>query len=396
MLNEWIETTIGEQITLQRGIDITKASQRAGSVPVVSSGGISSYHDTAFSKGPGVVLGRKGVVGSVYYIDVDYWPHDTTLWVRNFHGNDPRFVYYFFKHMAPELASMDVGSANPTLNRNHVHPKRITWPSLPEQRAISHILGTLDDKIELNRQMNQTLDEIARTLFRSWFVDFNPVRAKVEGRKPEGMNAETAALLPDRLVDSELGPIPEGWEWRSLDQIGTFLNGLALQKYPPRGDCSDLPVIKIAQLRANSTVGSDAASSNVPSQYHVEDGDFLFSWSGSLLAAIWSGGRGALNQHLFKVTTDNPQWFVYFWVQEHLEHFRSVAADKATTMGHINRHHLSAAMCAVPTQDLLVEASRSIGSLMSLALSNALESRTLAELRDTLLPELLSGRLQAT
>jgi len=123
MASEWIETTIGDQITLQRGIDITRAAQRAGNVPVLSSGGVSSYHDTSAAHGPGVVLGRKGVVGSVYYVGSDYWPHDTTLWVKDFHGNHPRFVYYFFLCMAPQLARMDVGSANPTLNRNHIHPR---------------------------------------------------------------------------------------------------------------------------------------------------------------------------------------------------------------------------------------------------------------------------------
>src|SRR5215210_7386210 len=152
MTSEWLDTTIGEQATLQRGIDITKTEQRNGEVPVVSSGGIASYHDVAQAQGPGVVSGRKGVVGSVYYVKSDYWPHDTTLWVKDFHGNEPRFVYYFFKQMALRIAGMDVGSANPTLNRNHVHPIEVSWPPLAEQRAIAHLLGTLDDKIELNRR----------------------------------------------------------------------------------------------------------------------------------------------------------------------------------------------------------------------------------------------------
>src|SRR3989442_9550886 len=148
MASDWLNTTIGAQITLQRGIDITKAEQRDGPVPVISSGGVSSYHDTPAATGPGVLLGRKGVVGSVYFVSTDYWPHDTTLWVKDFHGNEPRFVYYFFRWMAPRIATMDVGSANPTLNRNHVHPIEIRWPSeLAEQRAIAHILGTLDDRI---------------------------------------------------------------------------------------------------------------------------------------------------------------------------------------------------------------------------------------------------------
>jgi len=209
MAGEWSATTIGEQVTLQRGIDITKAEQRVGTVPVISSGGVSSYHDTPAASGPGVVLGRKGVVGSVYYVESDYWPHDTTLWVKNFHGNAPRFVYYFFRWMAPQIAKMDVGSANPTLNRNRVHPIEVRWPSVPEQHAIAHILGTLDDKIELNRRMNEMLEAMARTMFQSWFVDFDPIRAKTEGRDP-GLSKDIADLFPDSFEGSELGEIPRG------------------------------------------------------------------------------------------------------------------------------------------------------------------------------------------
>lgn len=180
-MDEWVETTIGDQATLQRGFDITKAQQCSGGIPVVSSGGISSYHNQKMVEGPGVILGRKGVVGSVYFISNDYWPHDTTLWVKDFHGNNQRFVYYFFKWLAPRLANMDVGSANPTLNRNHVHPIKVFWPEIHLQKCISDLLTTLDDKIDLNRRVNETLEAMARAIFKDWFVDFGPVRAKAEG-----------------------------------------------------------------------------------------------------------------------------------------------------------------------------------------------------------------------
>ena len=221
MGGDWIETTIGMQVALQRGVDITKAAQRPGYVPVVSSGGVSSFHDTAIQAGPGVVLGRKGVVGSVWFIEHDYWPHDTTLWVKDFRGNDPRFVYYFFKWMAPAIATLDVGSANPTLNRNHVHPIEVKWPPLPEQRAIAHILGTLDDKIELNRRRNQTLEAMARALFKDWFIDFGPVRAKMEARAPY-LPADLWQLFSDRLDDEGK---PEGWRHSRIGEEVTVCGG---------------------------------------------------------------------------------------------------------------------------------------------------------------------------
>ncbi len=349
-----------------------------------------------------ILFSRKGAVErrALVRAKEQGWLQGSDCIRLRFDGSvNAKYVSYFLGSAQAQqwLTQHAHGATMPSLNQAILSLLPVPLPPLPEQRGIAHILGTLDDKIELNRQMNGTLDEIARTLFRSWFVDFDPVRANMEGPQPYGMDAETAAVFPDRLVDSEFGPIPEGWEWRPLDHIGVFLNGLALQKYPPKSDGSDLPAIKIAQLRVNNTTGASLANRDVPKPYQIADGDFLFSWSGTLLASIWSGGEGALNQHLFKVTSNFPQWFVYQWVQEHLDHFRGVAADKATTMGHINRHHLSAAMCAVPLDEQLFGAADAVlGDVTALALNNSLESRTLADMRDALLPELLSGRTHAT
>jgi predicted nucleotidyltransferase len=179
----YFNTTIGEQVTLQRGFDITKKQQRHGKIPVVSSGGVSSYHSEAMVAGPGVVLGRKGSLGTVFYINEDYWPHDTSLWVKDFKGNNPRFVYYFFSSIAEILKKLDVGAANPALNRNHVHPLPIKWTTRENQDDIVKVLGSIDDKIEFNRQVNQTLEEIAQALFKSWFVDFEPTKAKIKAKR---------------------------------------------------------------------------------------------------------------------------------------------------------------------------------------------------------------------
>jgi type I restriction enzyme S subunit len=240
----------------------------------------------------------------------------------------------------------------------------IKAPSLSEQRAIASVLGALDDKIELNRRMNETLEALAQSLFKSWFVD------------------------------ATQSTLPKGWEVRGLDEIANFLNGLALQKFPPNGDDS-LPVIKIAQLRAGNTEGADQTGTNLPSQYIIENGDVLFSWSGSLLVDIWCGGRGALNQHLFKVTSAQfPKWFYYLWTRHHLAGFQNTAADKATTMGHIQRHHLSEAKVFVPTAAELEKMGKQMSPLIEKLIANSLESRSLAALRDALLPKLLSGELR--
>jgi type I restriction enzyme, S subunit len=308
---------------------------------------------------------------------------------------DPRFLAYFLNSPAclGTVRSLTTGTTRLRIRRADVEGLQVPLPSPKEQRAIAHILGSLDDKIELNRRLNETLEAMARALFRSWFVDFDPVRAKAKGRDP-GLPTLVADLFSDRLVDSELGEIPAGWKILGLDEIARFLNGLALQKYPPN-DGRSLPVIKIAQLHAGNVEGADEASADLEADYIVEDGDVLFSWSGSLDCVVWAGGRGALNQHLFKVTsTECQKWFYYFWIHEHLGDFQQIAAGKATTMGHIQRHHLSAAKVVVPPPELLREADGVIAPLLDGVWRRSVQSRTIADLRDTLLPKLISGELR--
>jgi len=306
---------------------------------------------------------------------------------------DNLFLYYALTPRRNEFFRLAAGgSRTPILKKSDFEQLPFLLPPLNEQKAIAHILGTLDDKIELNQQMNRTLEAIARALFKSWFIDFDPVRAKLDGRQPAGMDAETATLFPAEFEDGgAIGKIPKGWKIEPLDQIADFLNGLALQKYPPEGD-DYLPVIKIAELRKGITESSGKASPNIDKKYIIQDGDILFSWSGSLEALIWCGGTGALNQHLFKVTSKKyPKWFYYEWVKSHLFDFQAIAASKATTMGHIQRHHLTAALGVIAPDQLMKVADEKMSPLLEKFIANNLESRSLTSLRDALLPKLLSG-----
>jgi len=311
---------------------------------------------------------------------------------------DNDFAYYLtrWEEVRQYAISQMTGSSGrqrvPTNALSHIE---VDLPPVKEQQAIACILGALDDKIDLNRRMNQTVEAMARAIFKSWFVDFDPVRAKAGGQQPPGLTPAISDLFPDSFEDedSELGEIPKGWDVIGLEETGTFLNGLALQKYPPKHGQS-LPVIKIAQLRKGSTSRADRASADLDPAYVVEDGDVLFSWSGSLECILWTGGCGALNQHLFKVTSDRfPKWFCYLWIHRHLPWFRHIAAGKATTMGHIRRHHLAEAKVLVPPVALLQTANRMIARLIDAFVSRSLECRQLANLRDTLLPRLVSGEL---
>src|SRR5579859_1224784 len=222
-VGSWRSLTLGDVLTLQRGFDLPAQDRQVGDVPIVSSSGPSGRHSEARVRAPGVVIGRYGTIGQVFYMDRDFWPLNTTLWVKDFKGNDLLFCSYLLRTL--DYTSVSDKSSVPGVNRNHLHTMRVLLPSLPEQRRIAAILGALDDNIALNRRMNATLEALARALFQSWFVDFDPVRAKAQGRQPAGMDAVTAALFPDSFEDSALGPIPRGWRVAPLTELAAFSKG---------------------------------------------------------------------------------------------------------------------------------------------------------------------------
>ncbi len=424
MASEWRETTLGNEvdlltgfpfksqdytdapdgIRLLRGDNIVQGTLRWDGAKLWPHSGITEYETYQLSPGdivlamdrPWIEVGLKYACLTQY--DVPCLLVQRVSRLRGRSHLDSRFLRYVIGSRAftDHVLAVQTGTAVPHISASQIKSFPFCCPPLPEQKAIAHILGTLDDKIELNRRMNETLETMARAIFKSWFVDFDPVRAKMDGRKPEGMDAATAKLFPDGFEESEVGLIPKGWTVLPLDRIATFLNGLALQKFPPDDAENALPVIKIVQLRAGAPDGADLASANVPSAYVVNDGDVLFSWSGSLMAGVWCGGRGALNQHLFKVTSDSfPAWFCCYWILEHLPDFQRIAAGKATTMGHIQRHHLSSALTVTAPDAVMCAADKVLGPIWAKTVATRIESRFLAAIRDALLPKLLSGEVRA-
>lgn len=414
---------LNEFIILQRGFDLPSNKRISGSVPVVASTGIAGYHNEIKVKAPGVVIGRSGSIGGGQYIEKDFFPLNTTLYVKDFKGHYPRFIYYLLKSI--DFTSFNVGTGVPTLNRNHLSSILISDLGIEKEKEIANILGSLDQKIQLNTQINQTLEQIAQALFKSWFVDFDPVRAKVQalsdglsleqaelaaiqaisGKTPEELTAlsqtqperyaelaETAKAFPCEMVEVDGVEVPKGWEVKALDEIANYQNGLALQKFRPEDDEPFLPVVKIAQLRQGYADGDEKAKANIKPECIIDNGDVIFSWSGSLLVDIWCGGKAALNQHLFKVSSkEYPKWFYYFYTKHHLTEFQRIAYDKAVTMGHIKREHLSAAKCIVPNDELL--ANKTLENILEKIIFNRLENFNLQNTRDLLLPRLLNGEL---
>lgn len=291
---------------------------------------------------------------------------------------NPYFLYSFFRgdNFRKQLSNYSGGSSQPTIPMSSIRQLSVTLPPIREQEKIASTLSCLDDKIEHNNRINKNLEEMAQAIFRSWFVDFEPFQ-------------------DGEFEDSELGRIPKGWKIGNLNQIANYLNGLAMQKYRPESD-EFLPVIKIKELNQGfSDSNSDKAMKNIPEQYIIDNGDVVFSWSGTLVVKIWAGGKGALNQHLFKVTSENyDAWYYYFWTLYHLDKFRAIASDKATTMGHIKRNNLSEAKIIIPDDASLKWMNKVMNPLLKQIIDLMIQISKLKDIRDTLLPKLMSGEIR--
>lgn len=313
---------------------------------------------------------------------------------------NPQFLYYFFKSRLGRYELLKNASqvGTPGIGQPLTSLKGIELrlPPLSIQDQITGTLSSINQKIAKNASTNQTLEQMAQAIFKSWFVDFDPVKAKMNGEQPEGMDAATASLFPEKLVESELGLIPEGWEVKPLDKVAHFQNGLALQKFRPESEGDDfLPVLKIAQLRQGYCDGKEKARTDIKESCRVYDGDMIFSWSGTLMIDLWTGGNAALNQHLFKVTSEEYNLPLYlYWTKHHLAKFQQIAKDKAVTMGHIKRGHLSESLCVIPPKALREKLDEVLLPLINQGLNLRLQSNQLATLRDILLPKLLSGEIE--
>lgn len=277
----------------------------------------------------------------------------------------PYFLYHYLSQNSTTefLHSIAEGStsAYPSLKPSDIEALEILLPPLDEQKSIASVLSSLDDKIDLLHRQNQTLEQMAETLFRQWFVE---------------------------------NPNPE-WEERSLSSIATFLNGLACQKYPPKNDVDKLPVLKIKELRNGISEDCDWCTTEIDEKYIVENGDVIFSWSASLMVKIWDGQTCILNQHLFKVTSDDfPKWYYYLWSKFHLDQFIAIARAHATTMGHIKRGDLDEAMVTAPSDDEINEMSTHFEPIVEKITINNRQISKLVALRDTLLPKLMSGEIR--
>ena len=328
-----------------------------------------------------ILYSMIGTIGNVHIVKEDKVNFAVkNMGIFKFNGDylHSLWMYYWLKSTkATEyIKSRLSGSTQQYITLSSLRDFPISIPEIDIMRLITGILSSLDAKIETNNKLNEKLEEMAQAIFKSWFVDFEPFKDKP-------------------FHETELGIIPEGWKVVSLCDIANFTNGLAMQKYRPNDDEAYLPVLKIKELRQGFCDDtSEICTNDISEDYIAEDGDVIFSWSGTLLVDIWCGGECGVNQHLFKVTSEKyNKWFYYYWIKKHLEEFIRIAKDKTVTMGHIKREHLRNALVVVPDNKTMHNADKIFSPIINRIIESRIESKRLASLRDTLLPRLMSGEL---
>lgn len=430
----WKELNLGDVIELKRGYDLPKGKRSVGVIPIVSSSGTSDFHSEAMVKGPGVVTGRYGTIGQVFYIDGDFWPLNTTLYVRDFKGSDPRFISYFLRTLDFQAYS-DKGAV-PGVNRNHLHTAKVRIPALPVQKAIARVLGTLDSKIDLNRRINQTLEAMAQAIFKSWFVDFDPVKAKItaieQGEDPlraamcaisgktdaeldqmpreyHDQLAATAALFPDEMQESELGEIPRGWRPTLIRDVAGVVKG---KSYSSK-DLVDNDQAALVTLKSFERGGGFRMDGFKPyvGPYKPEQvvlpGDLIVAYTDVTQAAELIGKPAVVvGVNHFKTLVASldvgivrplnervSRQFLYGLFMTDAFQSHTFAHTSGTTVLHLAKEAVPSYLFACPDEQL-------VGFFSEMAEAMAMEkqrlldqNRSLATLRDTLLSKLLSGEL---
>ena len=374
MSSEWPSRSLGEFVRLQRGHDLTAAEQREGGIPVMGSAGPNGTHSEALAKGPGVVIGRSGgSIGRVHFSEVAFWPHNTCLYVTDFLGNNPRFAYYLLQTL--NLAGYNSGSAQPSLNRNFIYAIRIQVPARREQDEVAHLLHSFDERIALLRETNATLEAIAQALFKSWFVDFDPVRAKSQGLTPVGMEEAIAAHFPSAFDATTATSCPVGWRAGRVEDLLELAYGKALKATDRVA--GDVPVYGSGGLTG----------------YHneplISGPSVIVGRKGTIGSLNWEDRPSFPIDTVFYLRPKVPLTFCFYQLQV-------LGLSQMNTDGAVpglNRNNVYRLPVVIPTPAVLGAFDEVVGALRRRVFANERQAQNLAGLRDTLLPRLISGRL---
>lgn len=336
---------------------------------IVDAGALpSAQYTQQYIKDDILVSNIRPYFKKIWMADDDGGCSNDVLVFRADRGCDSTFLYYILANDAffNYASATSKGTKMPRGDKTAIMQYKVPCFNYETQLRIGKLLRSIDDRIAVNKKINDNLYAQAKAIFDNHFIN----------------------------IDA----IPAGWRKGNLLDIANYLNGLAMQKFRPQGNEIGLPVLKIKELRQGSCDdSSELCSLRIKPEYIIHDGDVIFSWSGSLLVDIWCGGTCGLNQHLFKVTSDiYDKWFYYLWTAHHLARFIAIAADKATTMGHIKREELAKAEVLIPCEEDYTSLTSIMQPIFELIISNRIEGRKLAVLRDELLPKLMSGEIDVS
>ena len=364
MPKNWKTYKLEKVATLQRGFDLPNTKRIDGGYPVIAASGFSTYHNVFKVKAPGVTTGRSGTLGQVHFVNQDFWPLNTSLWVKNFNGNDERFIYYFLQTL--NFEEYNSGTSVPTLNRNDVHKLDVTIPDLEEQKSIASILSTIDDKIENNLAINKTLEEMAMALYKHWFVDFGPFQ-------------------DGEFIDSELGKIPKGWEVKSLGDVSILTAG------------GDKPKIYSKELneKCNIPIYSNGISNEGLYGYtniaRINDESLTVSARGTI-------GYVCLRNEPYlpivrliavvPVTKYVSCKYLFYWLTN-----QNIMGN-GTTQQQLTVPDFKVTNVLVPKIEMINDFTNIVNPYYDTINFNKKENQNLTQLRDTLLPKLISGEVR--
>jgi len=371
-MSKWETVKLGDMLEFQRGFDITQAQQLSGNIPIVSSSGITSHHNVAKAKAPGIVIGRKGTLGQVHHIKTDYWPHDTTLWIKNFKGNDPAYLYYFLQLM--HFESFDAGASNPTLNRNHIHKLTVQRPPFPIQRKIAAILSAYDDLIENNTRRIALLEKMAEEVYREWFVRL-------------------------RFPDYERVPvhhgIPDGWERASIETLCEDIrDGIKTKDLS-----ADMKYIGLEHIPRKSMLLREweSAASVESDKFRFIEGDILFGkirpYLHKVSMAHFSGVCSS-DTIVIRATRELYRGYIFFLVYSEAFVDLATIACKGSQMPRADWDFLKQLKVIVPPIELLESYERIFIANYQLMGRLGEAKEKFKASRDMLLSRLLSGKVE--
>ena len=387
--NEWKEANLGDFIELNYGKSLPKTKRVEGIYNVYGSSGITGTHNEYLVEGPGIIVGRKGTIGKVSYEEHNFFPIDTTYYITKSSEYNLKFMYYFLQTLS--LENMNSHSAVPGLNREEVYKLKVKIPHLQEQEKIANILSSLDDKIELNNEMNKTLEEMAQSIFKRWFVDFEFPNEDGEPYKSSG----------GEMVDSELGMIPKGWEVKKISELIEVKDGTHAS---PKVSKEGFPLVTSKHIKGDRIAIEDAKIISekdyleVNKRSKVDTGDILISMIGTVGLTYFVQEEeinfAIKNIGLFK-TSQNKTLSEYFYLYLKSDNMKNYIEARlaGTTQKYISLGELRNIPVVLPNDSIIDKFKKVVGVLLDKRRLNIINNEELMITRDTLLPKLMNGEI---